>query len=665
MKMKIDLGQFKLKHNDGKRATLVHRDGHEFHIAVHALHPMNRKNLDAMEKHQGMNSGAASQSMPMKDGGDPSQQHLDKGDKMPNKVEKSVVNKKRQEMAKAFAKGGKVDVEPIGPTHPIKYEKIPPEHPVEAEPEKPLEVEELKHPEPKNPVEAEHVGPPEPKKQPVQYEPMAEGGKLQDEDNFKFDEPVSDELSDKSEPPAPDNTTDAPAPPGTNITINAAPPTQPQQPAATASQQTPPQPQMTGSAPPPPGSEQQPSSHPSVPSAQLQPVQNATPQMPGNQPVPEPSVQGAYEQGAQGIQAQSKAEQQLARDTAIQEQAKAKSLFDLHQQTMDTYRQMDQESKDLQQAVISQKIDPNRYMSSLGTGKRILAGIGMFFGGLGNSTALMDMLDKNIDRDIDAQKAELGKKQTLFSMNMQRFNNIKEAEEQTRLNMHDIAQANIATLTAKAQAPMAKARGQQLLAQYQAQFAPMLQQAALRQTLQGASQTGEPLSVDPAQLVPQMVPESARKEVLHEIGQSENARKNKIAFLQAFDNADKENSIGGRIARLGFTPPSIKAMDVLGLPLIHDLEGRVNEYEQKTLQDNYPQPGDKPETVAAKRQAITHFFDQKAAAPNAKAYGIDLDRFQSTSSQTPPSTQEVERIDPKSGKIAIFDANTKKFLRYK
>jgi hypothetical protein len=105
-------------------------------------------------------------------------------------------------------------------------------------------------------------------------------------------------------------------------------------------------------------------------------------------------------------------------------------------------------------------------------------------------------------------------------------------------------------------------------------------------------------------------------------------------------------------------------MDVLGLPLIHDLEGRVNEYEQKTLQDNYPQPGDKPETVAAKRKAITHFFDQKAAAPNAKAYGIDLDRFQSTSSETPPAAQEVERIDP-SGKIAIFDANTKKFLRYK
>jgi hypothetical protein len=598
MKMKIDLSRFKLKHNDGKRATLIHPDGHEFHVAVHALHPMNRKHLDSLEKHQEMNSGAASQSMPM-------------------------------------AKGGKVEAEEL--------KRSIPKNPVESEPLKPLEVEELKHPVPKNPVEAEHIGPPEPKKEPVDYEPMADGGEAEQP-------PAADSGDDNA--PAP------PPPPATNITINATP----QQ-----SSQQPPAPQMTGNPPaPPPATQQTDQQVPQKPTSQgLQPVQNVTPQNIPKQPIPDASVQGAYETGAQGIQAESKAEQQLARDTAIQEKAKAQSAFDMQQEFANHYKELDQEGKDLQQAVLNQHIDPNRYMSSLNTGQRLLAGIGMFFGGLGNSTALLDHINRNIDRDIDAQKAELGKKQTLFSMNLQRFNNERQAEEQTRLNMHDIAQANIAALAAKAQAPIAKAKGQQLLAQYQAQYAPLIQQAALRQTLQGATETGQKLSVDPAQLVPQMVPESARKEVLHEIGQSENARKNKIAFLQAFDNADKENSISGRIARLGFTPPSIKAMDVLGLPLIHDLEGRVNEYEQKTLQDNYPQPGDKPETVAAKRQAIIHFFDQKAAAPNAKAYGIDLDRFQSTSSQTPPAAQETERLDPKTGKVAIFDANTKKFLRYK
>lgn len=50
--MKLDLSHFKLKENDGKIATLIHPDGHEFKVAVNALHPLNRRNLDALTKHK-------------------------------------------------------------------------------------------------------------------------------------------------------------------------------------------------------------------------------------------------------------------------------------------------------------------------------------------------------------------------------------------------------------------------------------------------------------------------------------------------------------------------------------------------------------------------------------------------------------------------------------
>ena len=99
------------------------------------------------------------------------------------------------------------------------------------------------------------------------------------------------------------------------------------------------------------------------------------------------------------------------------------------------------------------------------------------------------------------------------------------------------------------------------------------------------------------------------------------------------------------------------------LPIIHDAEGRVNEFEQKTTSDLEPKPGDTAAKIQAKRQALEAFLNQKKSAPTAKGFGINLDNFGSTSSQ--PVPQKVERFDPKSGKIAIFDSNSKQFLGFK
>ena len=59
MKMKVDLSKFKLKHKDDKSATLIHPDGHEFKVAINALHPLNRKNLENLEPHQTVKEGRA------------------------------------------------------------------------------------------------------------------------------------------------------------------------------------------------------------------------------------------------------------------------------------------------------------------------------------------------------------------------------------------------------------------------------------------------------------------------------------------------------------------------------------------------------------------------------------------------------------------------------
>jgi hypothetical protein len=104
-------------------------------------------------------------------------------------------------------------------------------------------------------------------------------------------------------------------------------------------------------------------------------------------------------------------------------------------------------------------------------------------------------------------------------------------------------------------------------------------------------------------------------------------------------------------------------MNMASLPLIHDLEGRVNEYEQKTVQDNLPQPGDRDSTIAAKRKALEQFFNQKASAPTAKGFGIDLDRFQSTSTKPEANLTPQQQSFANWAKANPNDARAKVVLK--
>jgi len=194
---------------------------------------------------------------------------------------------------------------------------------------------------------------------------------------------------------------------------------------------------------------------------------------------------------------------------------------------------------------------------------------------------------------------------------------------------------------------MAAARAAQLKAQLMQQAAPLMQQQAMRGMLMGGNadqngmqQPGQLRSEDPSIYVPFMIQDPAtQKQALKEIGDSQNIANNRQTILDAFDKAKDENSILGRISHAGFTPPSILQMRAQMLPIIHDAEGRVNEFEQKTTSDLEPKPGDSDATVQAKRNALIRFMEGKSAAPTAMAHGINLQNFKSTASGKSESPQ--------------------------
>jgi hypothetical protein len=137
----------------------------------------------------------------------------------------------------------------------------------------------------------------------------------------------------------------------------------------------------------------------------------------------------------------------------------------------------------------AQHIDPNRFMGNMATGEKISNAIGLFLGGLSASTQggvnpALKMLDTAIARDIDAQKADLGKKENLLSANMKHFGNLEDAAKMTEAQIAGLTINKLKIAEANAKTPIAKARAQQAISElYMTKVVPNLQAAATNQTM--------------------------------------------------------------------------------------------------------------------------------------------------------------------------------------
>ncbi len=395
---------------------------------------------------------------------------------------------------------------------------------------------------------------------------------------------------------------------------------------------------------------------PPAPKADAPVSQNPGAPAPAEAPVPAPDFLHGYESQQQGIQKVAQAEGAAARaqadvaGQAIADQQKIMAHFKTN------YDQLDNERKAFQEDIQNSHINPQHYLQNQDMGQKIATAIGLALGGIGSGVTggtnpALDFLNKQIDRDISAQQAELGKKESLLSANMRQFGNLRDASEMTRVMQTDIIANEFKKRAAMSSDPIVKARALEAAGQLEQQVAPAFLTLIMRQSLASADKSG----ADPASFVQYVVPEPERKQVAHEIGQAQNAKSNGEFIMKAFDKAAEENTILGRTGRLGFQPPSIKALDIMLLPLIHDAEGRVNQFEQDTARENYPMPGDRPSSQADKRKNMLQFINQKQAAPNAKVYGIDLKKFASTSPTVGPN--------PNEGKIASGPGGARLIMR--
>ncbi len=574
MKMKIDLSKFKLKHKDDKIATLMHPDGHEVRIAINALHPMNRKNLESLQPHETVKEAEGGEmeyatspkatpgheQMPtmyakggtaVRDAKDPTQRHLLTGDRIPNAIEKGVIS----HATKMMAEGGQMNPK--------------------------LE---------------------ESKKSPRMY---AEGDS----------DVQADSKDDSPEAIAKDAAQQA-ATPDVNVNINGAPQS--------------PQPQSADLG----QTQNQVSQMSQAPGGGAAPVNQQPPQQQSYQPGQLPNPTGGLEQQMKGVSQVSEAAQQQAEDDTAALAAQAGAQAHIQQEYMKNHKAIDDEIKNFTSDIANQKIDYHRYLGNMNTGQKIGTAIGLILGGIGGqgkSNQAADFLNRQIDRDIEQQRAQLGQKETIFSANLKRLGNDLDATNMSRAMMQSQLTNQLAQNAAKSGSLRAQGIANQTIGPIQNQVDMFKNTQAMRQLgmTGGQTQPGELSDVDPALLLPALQGDPAVKaEAAKEMNKLKEAKQLKTGLQQSFQN------IHNKILAGTFSPnDTLSAQQAYAGPLAKLMEGRFNLEESKAqIKALMPGAFDSGETRANRMQRIDQMFEPiQQSTTNLKQIGINPEKFKATS----------------------------------
>lgn len=283
------------------------------------------------------------------------------------------------------------------------------------------------------------------------------------------------------------------------------------------------------------------------------------------------------------------------------------------------YNEIEQDRQKLSADVANQHFDPNHYWSGKSTGGKISTVIGLILGGLGGSDAPLKFLENNINRDIDLQKAELGKKENLLSANMKRFGNLRDATDMTRIMQADRVSNLLKMEAAKAQDPLAKARAMTAAGQIDERTAPLQGQMAMRRTL---LTPGNNSGITPEQ---RLMGLGAPPEATKELKEAQDTAKFRDNVVEAFDQLNKTNTVGNRIMHAGFTPAAVKAYrDPLLAALSKGTAGKFTDKDSDMLESLFPAPGDSTETTKIKRSQLIKLMSEKMHFPVLEQYGVHM-----------------------------------------
>jgi hypothetical protein len=352
---------------------------------------------------------------------------------------------------------------------------------------------------------------------------------------------------------------------------------------------------------------------PSAPAPQAGPQQTA-PQAPSDFLGHEASwgmQRAGMEQRAagSGAEAAGTIEQARARGTAANQAAEQMDTFQTNYQ--DNYDDIDKERKAVQQDFKDFHIDPQQHIKNMPGGQKIMTAIGLLFSGLGSGLSgqknmAEEYLNKTIEQNIDAQKAELGKKQNLLSAVMQQYGNLKDSTNVLRLLYRDQVGDMMAEAATKGADQIEQGKRLQKLGGWNIENSNLAQQAAMFRTIGQGAANG---TLQPEMML-HAIPEAQKGKATDEIKKVSESIAFRNLALSSFDQLDKIDTLVNRtISPLSTSRATDQIRGEILSKMSKELAGRFTETELHTLKQSLPQWGDKPADVARKRAALNSLLN--------------------------------------------------------
>lgn len=327
-----------------------------------------------------------------------------------------------------------------------------------------------------------------------------------------------------------------------------------------------------------------------------------------------------------GIQGQANAQAGLSQEkeaAARQQQTDMKALMD---KTNAEFADIAKGRAAAMTAYKDGSIDAKRYVNNMSGGERVGTAIGLLLSGIGSGLSgqpnmAMDYLNKQIDRDIEAQKQNMNKQQNLIHAFDQQYGNVKDAALAAKIFYTDMYSHKIEEAAAKAGTPMAKAQAQMAIGQLQQQVAPMQAQLAQRQAVFKGLQQGQ---VAPAQAVNILVPEHQQAKAFEEVKEYEHAKKQANNINKAMDDIFKLESISQRVGSPFQSSSKIDSLKTQILTATKEAFGGLSDNEIKIMEKNIPNIRDDQKSLQVKKQVLQKMFNSKISTPTLNGNFIKL-----------------------------------------
>lgn len=187
-------------------------------------------------------------------------------------------------------------------------------------------------------------------------------------------------------------------------------------------------------------------------------------------------MQGGYANEVKGANEKLAAETQLGNRQEETFREQAQNAQNQLQNTQDVQNAAQKERQAFISDIQNQHIDPKHLFSTMGVGSKIGTAIGILLSGLGSGVSgqpnmAMQFLNNMVDKDMEAQRLNLGKSESLLSNNMANFHNLNDAALMTRMQYNDYFSHLLNQSAAQNRTPQAQAARDMAVGQLQQQNA--------------------------------------------------------------------------------------------------------------------------------------------------------------------------------------------------